>query len=102
MAEYANKSAGIDIPTIRYGTGEGFMMQAGYLLNSNFEIAGRYTKIDPDNPNFSSLDEETEYTIGLSKYIVEHNLKVQSDFSTTDNGPGKNNIRFRFQVELAF
>jgi len=102
MAEYANKSADIDIPTIRYGTGEGFMMQAGYLLNSNFEIAGRYTKIDPDNPNFSSLDEETEYTIGLSKYIVEHNLKVQSDFSTTDNGPGKNNIRFRFQVELAF
>jgi len=102
MSEYANKSAGNDIATIKYGTGEGFVMQAGYLLNSNFEIAGRYTKIDPDNLNFSSLDEETEYTLGLSKYIVEHNLKVQSDFSTTKKGAGKNSFRFRFQVELAF
>ena len=102
MAEYANKFAGNDIPLFKYGTGEGFVIQAGYLLNSNFEIAGRYTKIDPDDLNFSSVDEETEYTIGLSKYIVEHNLKVQSDFSSNDNGPGKNNFRFRFQVELAF
>lgn len=100
MTEYANKSAAKDIAT--WGTGQGFVIQAGYLLNSNFEIAGRYTKIDPDDINFSSLDEETEYTLGLSKYIVEHNLKVQSDFSTTKKGAGKNSFRFRFQVELAF
>jgi len=100
MTEYANKSAAKDIAA--WGTGKGFVMQAGYLLNSNFEIAGRYTKIDPDDLNFSSLDEETEYTLGLSKYIVEHSLKVQSDFSTTKNGAGQNSFRFRFQVELAF
>lgn len=100
MTEYANKSAAKDIAT--WGTGEGFEIQVGYLLVSNFEIAGRYTQIDPDDPIFSSLTEETEYTLGLSKYIVGHNLKVQSDFSSIDKGAAKNNFRFRFQVEMAF
>lgn len=100
MTEYAIKSAAKDIAS--WGTGEGFVFQAGYLLKGNYEIAGRYAKIEPDDLIFSSLSEESEYTLGLSKYIVDHNLKVQSDFSSIDNGGIKNNFRFRFQVELAF
>jgi len=47
------------------------------------------------------------YTIGVSKYIVGHYLKIQSDFSYlvetdqfTDEEAGE--FIYRFQVELAF
>ncbi len=84
-----------------FGTGTGFVVQAGYLFKNNFEAALRYTTIDPDNFT-SGLNNETEYTLGLSRYIVGHNLKIQSDFSYTDiDGPG-DEFRYRFQVELSF
>jgi len=102
MTEYAHKSADKDIPNIEFGTGNGFVFQTGYVFVNNYEIAARFTKVNPDNLTFSSLSEETEYTLGLSKYIVDHNLKVQSDFSITDRATSSDSFRFRFQVEMAF
>jgi len=84
-----------------FGTGSGFVLQAGYLFKSNFETALRFTTIDPDNIT-SGLNGETEYTLGLSRYIVGHSLKIQSDFSYTDFDDSDDEFRYRFQVELSF
>ncbi len=103
MSEFAHKSAQKDLDADnKYGTGTGFVLQTGYLLDNNFEIAGRFTIIDPDNATFSGLKEETEYTLGISKYFVGHSLKIQSDLAYTDIGNDDNKLRFRFQVELSF
>ncbi|MDA0194232.1 MAG: porin [Bacteroidetes bacterium] len=84
-----------------FGTGSGFVAQVGYVFKNNIEPAIRFTKIEPDNFR-SRLSEETEYTFGLSKYIVDHSLKVQTDFSYTDFPDSHNEFRYRFQVEFSF
>jgi len=101
--EYAHKSAKDDLSFDRkYGTGNGFVFQTGYLFLNNFEVAGRYTIINPDDPAFSGLQEVTEYTLGFSKYFSGHSLKIQSDLSYSEIADNDNEFRFRFQVELSF
>ncbi len=105
MAEYANKIAKKNFTKAevsdRYKTGEGYMAALGYVFKNNLEIAARYAKITPDNEDYSALKDRTEYTLGLSRYIVGHNLKIQSDVSLLDFKDDKqNDILFRLQVEL--
>jgi phosphate-selective porin OprO/OprP len=106
LVEYANKwgeeEYSSEVIDNLYTTGWGINGQVGYLFPSNWEIAGRYTYTSPDKKDYSSITERTEYTLGLSKYIVGHSLKVQSDISyyynegNTDNG----DVLYRLQVEL--
>lgn len=94
MIEYADKSTSDQDPNVydnvadsvvvgRHFTGTGINIQAGWMFKNNYEITGRYTQI---NPKSTSNANETEYTIGLSKYIVGHKLKVQTDLSYRQNG----------------
>jgi hypothetical protein len=90
-----------------YTTGDGFVIQSGYLFKNNFELAGRFTTVKPDDLNYSSIVEQNEFTLGVSKYFVEHSLKIQSDISyrQLDDINGEiipDLIRFRFQMELSF
>lgn len=79
-------------------TGDGFNIQAGYLFTNNFEIAGRYTVVTPEKTTLRR--ENKQYTLGVSRYVVGHSLKVQSDL-TLINEPGRDNeLMYRFQVEL--
>lgn len=91
----------IDANGRSYHTGTGFMMQAGYLLKSNWEFAARYTTVTPDwEHSFTGIK---EYTFGINKYIVGHSLKVQSDVSLVDKADKETNeLRYRLQFELAF
>lgn len=119
MAEYANKQTKDGSPNVydnkvdslivgRHYTGTGFNLQIGWLFNNNYEITGRFTTIDP----VSTLDRnESEYTIGLSKYIVGHKLKVQTDLSYRENGfndTGLSNnglndqLMWRLQMDIHF
>jgi hypothetical protein len=113
MIEYANKkTANVPFGYILeddgslnqtfYITGTGINLQAGYLLKNNFEVAVRYTGIKPEDNNWG--DDYTEMTLGLSRYIVGHSLKVQSDFTHIDHdtNDSKDAFRVRFQVELSF
>ena len=72
--------------------------QLGYLLKSNWELAARATQIDPENitgnPNVSA------YTFGLSRYIVGHSLKFQSDISLVQTNGSDDMLEFRLQFEL--
>ncbi|MEQ9169178.1 MAG: FmdC precursor, partial [Fulvivirga sp.] len=100
MSEYIDRQGEDNIAG--FGTGTGFVAQAGYLFKNNFEIAGRFSTIKPDDLNYSAINEEKEYTLGLSRYIVGHSLKVQTDFSYDDFPLAENQFKFRFQIELAF
>ncbi len=91
----------VDASGRSYYTGKGFNIQMGYLFKSNWEVAGRYTTVAPDwDKSFTGAK---EYTLGLSKFIVGHNLKVQSDVTITDKeNKDVNNLRYRLQFEFAF
>ena len=96
-SEFATRSATDN--SDRFGTGNGFVFQAGYLLEKNWEIAARWTDINAASS--STLSDRVQYTLGLSKYVVEHSLKVQTDLSYEDRPGSDNGLIFRFQVEVA-
>ncbi len=82
-------------------TGQGFNLQGGYVFKSNWEIAGRFTSIVPTT-NFSSNANQNQFTVGGSKYIVGHKLKVQTDLSyTTLEGESKF-LEYRIGFDLHF
>lgn len=110
MGEYCNKQS-VRTPVVSYDsngdpdksfyTGAGYNFQMGYLFKNKWEVAGRYTLIEPEK--ITGNAKETQYTLGLSKYIVGHNLKFQSDISLfEEEGNDVPELMFRMQVELAF
>lgn len=103
MFEYADKRTD-ESPLLSdgtyYQTGSGVNIQAGYLFPNNVEIAARYTGIKPEANLWN--DDYSETTIGLSKYIVGHHLKMQTDVTYIDHDIKDDVFRYRFQVELAF
>ncbi len=99
MSEFALRTA--ENNESRYGTGTGFVFQMGYLLPSNWEIAGRYTDINADDTH-SVFPDQKEYTLGISRYVSGHDLKFQSDISyQTFPGQTTEYLIFRFQTEVA-
>lgn len=107
MAEYANKNVEDDNPLViedgilvgTYYTGSGLSMQAGYMLDSNYEIALRYTTISPDD----LVDQEDDrYTLGINKFIVGHKLKLQTDVTYRDRAFSNDEIIYRLQMDLHF
>ncbi|MEW4923401.1 porin [Algibacter sp. 2305UL17-15] len=109
MAEYAERTADDPLAKNSDGTltgaevqvGNGLNLQAGYLLKSNWEISGRYTDINL-NQNITGKNPESQYTLGLSKYISGHSLKVQTDISHLEVKGGNNQLMYRFQVDIHF
>ncbi|MEE9437971.1 MAG: porin [Saprospiraceae bacterium] len=114
MAEYADRRTDDGISEVyndtkvigQFYNGSAFNIQAGYMMGNNYEIAGRLTLIDPD---LGVDNDDTRYTIGLSKFVVGHNLKVQTDFtyrSVTSQGnivdSKDDKIMWRTQFELQF
>jgi hypothetical protein len=83
----------------RYYTGNAINTQLGYVLSNNFEIATRYSNVIPDA--ITGYNELTEYTLGLSKYIDDHKIKVQSDISLLKEDHTPDTFRFRIQFELS-
>ena len=69
----------------------GVYLQGGvFIVPKHFEVAGRYSRIDPDNPEKISDNEKTEYTIGLNYYFSGHSVKTGINYSlfTTDKQSG--------------
>ena len=80
--------------------GNGLNLQAGYLLKSNFELTGRYTNISFDE--IVGSGDENQYTLGWSKYIAGHKLKVQTDISYLDEIGDTNLLLYRLQLDIHF
>ena len=112
LSEYANKT--LDGDRIynedgdiinNYYTGTGITVQAGYLMENNLEPAVRFTMITPEKESLRDIQEMI--TFGLSKYIVGHSLKIQTDLSLINEtnqftDDSSQEYMFRFQVEMAF
>ncbi|MDG1331447.1 MAG: porin [Crocinitomicaceae bacterium] len=94
-----NDDASVTTRTMRVGNG--INLQAGYLFKNNWELAGRYTQIDPET--VTGRASQKQYTLGLSKYFVGHALKVQTDLSylQTDNSPDSG-LMYRLQMDIHF
>ena len=109
MAEWADRTAADPIAKNSDGTetgdvvqvGNGLNLQTGYMFPSNWEVSGRYTNIDLDK-NITGKDLESQYTLGLSRYIVGHKLKVQTDVSYLDLENKNNEVMWRLQFEIHF
>lgn len=84
-------------------TGLGVNLQGSYLFKSDWEIALRHGWYQPDAQIFALSQKQMQTSLGLSRYLRGHRLKVQTDLSydvlTTELG---SNARFiwRFQVEM--
>ena len=63
-------------------------------------MAYRYTRVIPEAITLNN--HMKQYTFGFSKYIVGHNLKLQSDISYTREGNLDDIIIFRLQTEFNF
>ncbi len=108
MGEYANKTAPDGPVVLRtdegkiqetFITGNALNLQAGYLFKNNWEVASRYTSYNPDAAIGAS--DEDHYTLGLSKYIFGHSLKVQSDITLQQRAGKDDRYQFRLQMEVA-
>ncbi len=109
MAEYADRNAKDPFAKNSDGSltgdevqvGKGLNLQAGVLCKNDWEISGRYTNIELDK-TITGKNPETQYTLGLSKYIVGHNLKVQTDISHLNIDGGNNELMWRLQFDIHF
>ena len=109
MAEYANRDAADPYAKNSDGSltgaevqvGNGLNLQSGYLLSKTVELSARYTNIAL-NKSITGKGSENQYTLGLSKYIAGHKLKVQTDLSYTDIGFKTDQLLYRLQVDIHF
>uniref|UniRef100_UPI0030D85EB4 porin n=1 Tax=uncultured Winogradskyella sp. TaxID=395353 RepID=UPI0030D85EB4 len=109
MGEYAKRTADEAIATETDGTtptgdivltGNALNLQAGYLFKSNYEIAARFTTVDYESE--TGALPTAQYTLGGSRYVVGHKLKVQSDISYTSLDGNDSNITFRLGFDIHF
>lgn len=110
MGEYAHRAADNPIATNSDGSttgaivqvGDGINLQGGYLFKNNVELSGRYTHIGLDQ-DITGAPTEDQYTVGLSKFIVGHKLKVQTDLSYLSIGSGgAGELMYRLQLDVHF
>lgn len=110
MAEYAHRTAENAIAMNSNGTltgdvvnvGDGINIQTGYVFKNNFQVTGRYTNISLDQ-EITGAGVESQYTLGLSKYLVGHKLKVQTDLSLNDYQDNiDNSLMYRLQIDFHF
>lgn len=87
------------VVTGAYYTGWGINTQAGYMFKSMWEVAGRYAYVEPDNHYDPSRE---DYTLGLSKYILGHKFKIQTDFTYRKVQNKDDEVVGRLQMELHF
>lgn len=84
--------------------GTGYDAQLSYLFINNYEIIGRYSHQTPDKDIEMLMPKTNQFTIGVTKYIWEHALKLQAEVTNTDltyyDDSKRNNWYVRFQVEL--
>ena len=63
--------------------GNGYNMQTGYVTKSGYSFDFRYEKLTQEIENTNSLLTNQEaFTLGLTKYVKGHNLKLQTSVSS--------------------
>lgn len=109
MGEYADRSA--DDPYAKNSdgsltgdvvqVGKGLNLVSGYLFKKNWEVSGRYSTVKLDE-TVTGKEKQDQYTLGLSKFIVGHKLKVQTDVSYLDLDIADDVVMWRLQFDIHF
>ena len=118
LFEYGNKVAPkgaiVEIDTANndvessFYTGNGLNVQYSYVFPSNFHIGGRFTRVVPKNelvfedsePVLELGNPLDQYTLGISKFISGHTVKIQSDITYITQESIDNSFLFRLQFEI--
>ncbi len=112
-SEYLNRSTTdplilIDPATTRYAyiyKGHGFNVQGSYLFKSNWEVVSRFSEVKPSMELADFTPYIKQYTVGTTKYIKGHRVKLQCDVTLEDRNwlstiqNDSKNWQVRFQVE---
>ena len=109
MAEYADRTA--DDPIAKnednsptgdvVNVGDAFNFQMGYVLPSNIAITGRYTNVNFDEI-VTAKNKISQYTLGLSRYVAKHKLKVQTDVTYQTTATSNDQLVYRLQFDIHF
>ena len=85
-------------------SGSGLDFQLSYLFVSNFELIGRYSTQTPDHEVRVQFPRSDQYSFGITRYIWEHALKIQSELTFSENrfaqSQTTNSWYLRFQIEI--
>lgn len=75
--------------------------QAGFVIRRGYEVAVRYSTIDPDAPVASNADQK-EKGVGISRYFEGHAMKLQADvLELTSDALDTSVVQLRVQLQLA-
>lgn len=86
--------------------GHGQNYQGSYLFRSNYEIVTRYSVVVPDKAIRALEPKLEQYTLGATKYLQGHRVKLQTEFTYAKNtwlqasGTDREYFIIRFQVEV--
>lgn len=112
MAMYASRNAvnpitrnpALHTETSAVFVGHGNDYQMSYCFPSNYEVIGRYSTQNVKQEIKNFFPDSNQMSFGVNKYIREHALKLQAEFSVEEqnfyNGVVKNNWFVRFQIEI--
>ncbi|MFZ4463165.1 MAG: porin [Bacteroidales bacterium] len=87
-------------------TGQGFNNQISYCFRNYWEIAARYSVVEPNVEIRTVAMHDSYYLIGVNKYLKKHLTKFQGFVGYRKQGSyvatisSKNNFLMVFQVEL--
>ncbi|MCH8516997.1 MAG: OprO/OprP family phosphate-selective porin [Cyclobacteriaceae bacterium] len=92
-----------DIRYVYAGLGQNF--QASYVWLNDYELALRYSQMSPSESIQALEPEIYHYTLGLTKYVKGHRVKLQTDLTYEQrnfqvHGVPNENLQWRFQIEL--
>jgi hypothetical protein len=88
--------------------GEGLNTQLSYIFKNNVELAARYAYVMPSGRVMYNHRKTENYTIGVTKYLAHHKLKIQGNvmyqnmykYIYMQPTQINSNWHFMFQVEL--
>ncbi|MGV8828605.1 MAG: porin [Breznakibacter sp.] len=86
--------------------GNGINLQTSYIFKNNWEVAARFSTVNPAESvkSYAGYDQNRQYTLGITKYVIGHSLKLQLDatYDQKDMIVGNNQSFWmtRFQIEL--
>lgn len=105
MGRHAADPAGFASPSFVY-TGSGVNVQASYLFDRKWEVAIRNSSMLPNREvrPFAGYKVWNQSTLGVTRYIIGHSLKLQLDLSFNQMAkPASTDydrLAVRFQLEL--
>lgn len=95
---------GMPVPFRHFYSGYGMDFQTSYLLQSNYELIGRYSFQKPADEISGLNPDRDQFSIGVTKYIWEHSLKLQTEatynINTFFDDRQSKHIYLRFQIEI--